>query len=307
MLRIRGLVFNYRRAEQPVLSGIDLDLPRGEILGLLGPNGAGKTTLISLISDLLPLQQGDIMLDGEPLEQARRRQPNALALVPQDYAFYPMLSVAENLQFFGGVQGLGGAILRQRIAYCSAFAQLEVFMTKRAGDLSGGLRRRLNLAIGLLADPAVLLLDEPTVGVDPQSRHFLLDSIRGLRDAGKTILYTSHYMDEVEAICDRVAIIDHGRILLAGSLPEVLRGDAPEARFRLSNPLPKQLHEDWRAHRGLRDEGGNTYALSIAGSDHLSQLLQQLVEARCAVLGMSYGGQNLEQVFMRLTHRSLRD
>ncbi|HEV7616566.1 MAG TPA: ABC transporter ATP-binding protein, partial [Burkholderiaceae bacterium] len=178
MLRIRGLVFNYRRAEQPVLSGIDLNLPRGEILGLLGPNGAGKTTLISLISGLLPLQQGDIMLDGEPLEQARRRQPNALALVPQDYAFYPMLSVAENLQFFGGVQGLGHAILRQRIAYCSAFAQLEAFMTKRAGDLSGGLRRRLNLAIGLLADPAVLLLDEPTVGVDPQSRHFLLDSIR---------------------------------------------------------------------------------------------------------------------------------
>lgn len=309
MLRMHELVFAYRPGEQPALDGITLDIPRGAILGLLGPNGAGKTTLISLISGLLPLKHGNIVLDGAPLEQARRRQPDALALVPQDYAFYPMLTVAENLQFFGGVQGLYGATLRRRVGYCSGFAQIDGFMARRAADLSGGLRRRLNLAIGLLADPALLLLDEPTVGVDPQSRHFLLDSIRGLREAGKTILYTSHYMDEVEAICDRVAIIDHGRILLAGSLAEILAGGAPEVHFRLDRPLAQDLHGEWRARHGLRHEGhaSNTYTLPVTGCADLPQLLQQLVATGCVVLSISYGSENLEQVFMRLTHRSLRD
>ena len=307
MLRIDRIFFQYRRSEQAVLDGIDLEVPRGAIFGLLGPNGAGKTTRISLIAGLLPIDRGAITLGGQSLEQARRQQPNSLALVPQDYAFYPMLTVAENLRFFAGVQGLSREIARQRVAYCASFAQLETVLGKRAGELSGGLRRRLNLAIGLLADPDLLLLDEPTVGVDPQSRHFLLDSIRGLRDQGKTILYTSHYMDEVEAICDRVAIIDHGRILVAGSLPEVLSSDTPEARFRLVQPLPQELRDDWQARLGLQDEGGNAYSLPLAGFQDLPELACRLSEAQCEVLGMSYGGQNLEQVFMRLTHRSLRD
>lgn len=307
MLQINRVFFHYRRGEQPVLDGIDLQVPRGAIFGLLGPNGAGKTTLISLIAGLLPIGKGEIMLGGRHLDDARRQQPNSLALVPQDYAFYPMLTVAENLRFFAGVQGLSREKSRQRVAYCSSFAQLESVLGKRAGELSGGLRRRLNLAIGLLADPDLLLLDEPTVGVDPQSRHFLLDSIRGLRDEGKTILYTSHYMDEVEAICDRVAIIDHGRILVSGSLPEVLCSDVPEARFRLAQPLPQKLHDDWQAHQGLLEEGGNAYSMPLAAFRDLPELANRLSEAQCDVLGMSYGGQNLEQVFMRLTHRSLRD
>lgn len=307
MLQINRVFFHYRRGEQPVLDGIDLQVPRGAIFGLLGPNGAGKTTLISLIAGLLPIGKGEIMLGGQPLDDARWQQPNSLALVPQDYAFYPMLTVAENLRFFAGVQGLPREVSRQRVAYCASFAQLEPVLGKRAGELSGGLRRRLNLAIGLLADPDLLLLDEPTVGVDPQSRHFLLDSIRGLRNEGKTILYTSHYMDEVEAICDRVAIIDHGRILVSGSLPAVLCSDVPEARFRLAQPLPQQLHDDWQAHLGLLAEGGNAYSMPLAAFRDLPELARKLSEAQCDVLGMSYGGQNLEQVFMRLTHRSLRD
>jgi ABC-2 type transport system ATP-binding protein len=307
MLSIRGLGFQYRRSAQPVLNGVDLDVPRGEILGLLGPNGAGKTTLISLISGLFPLQQGSILLNGQALDKARQENPAALALVPQDYAFYPMLTVAENLQFFGGVQGLNGAHLRDRVNYCCTFAQLDSFMGKRAGELSGGLRRRLNLAIGLLSDPDMLLLDEPTVGVDPQSRHFLLESIRGLRDIGKTILYTSHYMDEVEAICNHVAIIDHGRILLSGGLAEVLCGDTPEVHFRLAQTLPDAVQVDWRSKYSLHEEGSAAYSLQVSSAGHIPQLMQQLLDAQCTVLGMSYGGQNLEQVFMRLTQRSLRD
>ena len=153
-----------------------------------------------------------------------------------------MLTCAENLRFFGGVQGLTGARLREREGAAAAFARIESVLARRAGRLSGGLKRRLNLAIGVLGEPQILLLDEPTVGVDPQSRAFLLDSIRSLAGKGRTIVYTSHYMEEVEAICDRVAIIDRGRVLVSGALSEVIRdGSGLEEIFM-------QL-----THRSLRD------------------------------------------------------
>ncbi len=309
MIAVRGLCFQYPGSPSPVLQDIELALPRGRILGLLGPNGAGKTTLISMLSGLLPLGRGGIEIEGEPLATLRRRRPAALATVPQDHAFYPMLTVAQNLQFFGGVQGLSGGALRERVDYCSHFGQLQGLMGQRAAELSGGLRRRLNLAIGLLADPAVLLLDEPTVGVDPQARHFLLDAIRSLRDAGKTMLYTSHYMDEVEAICDQVAIIDHGRILLAGSLGSVLADGGAQTRLHLAEALTPELYASWQARFGLTADhaGAAIYDLPRAGFEALPRLLEELTAARCTLLDLSCGAPNLEQIFMRLTRRSLRD
>ncbi len=310
MLGIRGLSFRYPKGAAPVLQDIDLTLPRGRILGLLGPNGAGKTTLISILSGLLPPGTGQLEVGGTALAALRRERPALLAAVPQDYAFYPMLTVAENLSFFGGVQGLRGEALRERVAYCTRFGQLQGFLHQRAAVLSGGLRRRLNLAIGLLAEPEVLLLDEPTVGVDPQARHFLLDAIRSLRDAGKTILYTSHYMDEVEAICDFVAIIDHGRILLSGSLSDVLAHGGGQTRLRFAQALDPQLLARWQTQYGMTIEAaaaGAVYVLPQAGFEMLPKLLEEVAAARCALLGLSCGAQNLEQVFMRLTKRSLRD
>jgi ABC-2 type transport system ATP-binding protein len=252
MLSVDGVSFRYPGGEEPVLRELSISVPAGGIFGLLGPNGAGKTTLISILAGQLRASSGRVTVDGAPLEELRRREPASLGLVPQEFAVYPMLTCTENLRFFGGVQGLGGARLRERVASVANFARIVNVLPRRAGELSGGLRRRLNLAIGLLTEPRILLLDEPTVGVDPQSRSFLLDSIRALAGEGRTILYTSHYMEEVEAICDHVAIIDAGRVLRQGALAELLRDDAAMVPVRHSSRSLEQLFMHLTS-RSLRD------------------------------------------------------
>lgn len=171
MLVIRNLSYCYPHTEKPALAGVSLNAERGQILGLLGPNGAGKTTLISHLSGILQVQQGDISIDGLPLAVIRHNTPTRIAVAPQEYAFYPMLTAIENLECFAAAGGLGGDRKRQRIGECLAFSQLERFAQVRAERLSGGLKRRLNLAIALLPEPELILLDEPTVGVDPQREH----------------------------------------------------------------------------------------------------------------------------------------
>jgi ABC-2 type transport system ATP-binding protein len=251
MLKVEGLTFRYPGGDEDVLHGLSIEVPSGGIFGLLGPNGAGKTTLISILAGQLRAPGGRVTVDGAPLEEARRREPSLLGLVPQEFAFYPMLTCAENLRFFAGVQGLTGERLRERVASVAAFARIENVLKRRAGQLSGGLRRRLNLAIGLLTEPRILLLDEPTVGVDPQSRAFLLESIRGLAAADRCIIYTSHYMEEVEAICDRVAIIDAGRVLREGDLSELLRDEAAVVTVRERRSLEQLFMH--LTNRSLRD------------------------------------------------------
>jgi ABC-2 type transport system ATP-binding protein len=305
-LSLRDVSFRYRGATQAALHGLTLAIPRGGIFGLLGPNGAGKTTLISLIAGQLGGAGGAMALDDVLLAEARRRAPRSLGLVPQEHAFYPMLTCRENLRFFGGVQGLGAARLAARVAAVSALARLEPVLERRAGELSGGLKRRLNFAIGLLTEPEVLLLDEPTVGVDAQSRAFLLEQIRSLAAPDRIIVYTSHYMEEVQAICDRVAIIDHGRVLLAGALADVLHDSAGSLALRLSAPLPAALAAEWRARYGLREEGARRYRLRVGAAD-LVQALQTAQAAGCEPLSVAYGEHDLGQLFMRLTDRSLRD
>ncbi len=232
MLKIDRLSFRYPGGDEAVLHDLSIEVPAGGIFGLLGPNGAGKTTLISILAGQLRASAGRVTFDGTPLEELRRRAPSSLGLVPQEFAFYPMLTCGENLRFFAAVQGLAPEHVRERVAAVAAFARIENVLARRAGELSGGLRRRLNLAIGLLTEPRILLLDEPTVGVDPQSRAFLLDSIRALAGAGQTIVYTSHYMEEVEAICDHVAIIDGGKVLRQGALAELLSDEAAVVTVR---------------------------------------------------------------------------
>ncbi|MCL2589774.1 MAG: ABC transporter ATP-binding protein [Betaproteobacteria bacterium] len=231
MIRLDNLRYRYRPGVPLALDGVSVSIARGSIHGLLGPNGAGKTTLISLLAGLLVPQEGCIVVDGEPLNDWRAARLNAIALVPQDYAFYPMLTVAENLAFFAGVQGLPRRERQCQCAKALAFSRLETVANQRAGELSGGLRRRLNLAVGLTGEPEILLLDEPTVGVDSQSRRFLLEAVRQFAATGRTVLYTSHYMEEVEAVCTDVSIIDHGKVLLAGSAAEVKCGRTLEQVF----------------------------------------------------------------------------
>jgi ABC-2 type transport system ATP-binding protein len=283
-LTVEGLSYRYPGAAEPALREVTLEIPSGGVFGLLGPNGAGKTTLLSILS-----------------------RKYAVSLVPQEYAFYPMLTCGENLRFFGGVQGLHGERLAQRVAAVAMLTRIESVLTRRAGELSGGLKRRLNLAIGLLIEPAVLLLDEPTVGVDPQSRAFLLETIRSLAAPGRIVVYTSHYMEEVQALCDRIAILDHGRVLVCGALEEILRDRTGLLTLRLGAPLPARLADDWLQRYALQDDGGGRYRLWMLEAAAVSRALEDARDAGCEPLAIAYGERDLEQVFMQLTRRSLRD
>ena len=296
LLTLTDVSFRYPGAEQDAVRQVTLQPQPGEVFGLLGPNGAGKSTLMALISGLLVPQSGCI-----------KRQPQRFALVPQELAFYPMLSCRENLEFFAGVQGLRRALLRERVQHCIELAQLQAAAEQRAGHCSGGLKRRLNFAIGLLTDPDLLLLDEPTVGVDPQSRAHLLAATASLRAQGKTLIYTSHYMEEVQALCDRVAIIDHGRVLVQGRLDALLTEAEPALRLRFA-VLPAQT--DWQ------QLPAGFEALPVDGPDHRfrktaeqnwSTLLAHFERHGLHCQQLQYGHRHLEDLFLQLTHRTLRD
>ena len=306
-LSLRAVSFRYSGAADDALHGFSLDIAAGGIFGLLGPNGAGKTTLIGLIAGQLVGANATMLLDGRPLAEVRHERPRLLGLVPQELAFYPMLSARENLRFFGAVQGLARARLAERIDAVAAFARLEGVLDRRAAELSGGLKRRLNLAIGLLAEPPIILLDEPTVGVDAQSRAFLIEGIRSLAAPGRIVLYTSHYMEEVQAVCDRVAIMDHGHVLVSGTLDELLREGAGVMNLTLSAPLPAALADDWRVRYALRDEGERRYRLQISKPRRALDALHEASAAGCAPLAIAYGERDLGELFMQLTDRALRD
>jgi ABC-2 type transport system ATP-binding protein len=306
MLSICNLSFQYPAAERPALQDISLEARRGEVLGLLGPNGAGKTTLIAHLAGLLPIQGGYIAIDGQPLAAIRAAQPTRIAVAPQEYAFYAMLTVAENLDCFAGVGGLNGAKKKARIAASLAFAQLENYRNVRAERLSGGLKRRLNLAIALLHEPELLLFDEPTVGVDPQSRAFLLDAVKQLAKAGCTVIYTSHYMEEVEAIADRVVILDHGRVLKSGTLHELLADSSTQLNLAVEGGNTERLMPVL-APFGPVTQLAEGVQLALAPGQTLAAVLAAVQSAGMVVRQVRFGHANLEHVFMALTHRYLRD
>ena len=304
MLTIEHLGHRYRHATSAALDDVSLTARRGGVLGLLGPNGAGKTTLISHLAGLLALQQGTILIDGQPLQAVRASTPTRIAVAPQDYAFYPMLSVAENLACFAAAGRLAGTRRRQRVAACLAFAQLERFAGTRAERLSGGLKRRLNLAIALLPEPELMLFDEPTVGVDPQSRAFMLDAIKTLAQQGAAVIYTSHYMEEIEALADHVVILDQGRVLRAGSLDELLAQDASVLTLAADGISPAALGE-LLARFGTVEAQGERLRLQTRATPAL--VFAALDAAGAHVRHAEFGRGNLEQLFMSLTRRSLRD
>jgi ABC-2 type transport system ATP-binding protein len=289
VLHIDQLSFRYPAQSAPAVDRVSLDVRAGEVLGLLGPNGAGKSTLIRLVVGVERPQTGRIERPPAPLT----------AWAPQDYAFYPMLSCRENLALFAGAARLRGATARERIDHCLARLNLEAHADRRADACSGGIRRRLNVAIALLARPQLLLLDEPTANVDPQSRAFLLDTVRALAADGTAVVYSSHYMEEVEAVCDRVAIIDQGRVLAQGALRELLSD--PSRRLTIGCKRPPRVD-------GLvftADAARWTCALPPEMT--LEAALARIAAAGIALSSVQYGDRDLEDLFLRLTDRHLRD
>lgn len=217
-----AVVKHYKNAPDPALNNFNLRVRQGEFFGLLGPNGAGKTTAISILSGLFPPDRGTVLIMGKEF----RRQPNKIkqltGLVPQDIALYDKLTAHENLVFFGKLFGLSGEKLQERVAVCLEIAVLTDYADRLVSTYSGGMKRRLNLAAGLLNDPQILFLDEPTVGIDAQSRHLIHEQLVELNQRGTTILYTTHYMEEAQELCSRVGIIDSGSLIQQGIPAELL-------------------------------------------------------------------------------------
>jgi ABC-2 type transport system ATP-binding protein len=227
IIEIRELTKFYKGNEEPAIRNISLTINTGEIFGLLGPNGAGKTTTISILCGLFSPTSGNVRINGMDIHGDLDKIKRIIGVVPQDVALYPTLTALENLRFFGNMFGLRGKELDDRILENLKFFGLEKFARKRVNSYSGGMKRRVNLIAGLLHEPKILFLDEPTVGIDVQSRIVILDYLEEINKAGKTIIYTSHYMEEAENLCTRVAIIDRGVIISMGK-PKDLVSEHPE-------------------------------------------------------------------------------
>jgi ABC-2 type transport system ATP-binding protein len=297
---VRGLSHRYARGAREALSGIDLSIPRGSCFGLLGPNGAGKSTLISLMTGMIAPQSGEIHVEGVSAAADPKALRRAGALAPQDFAFYPQLSGADNLDYFAGLYRIAKADWPARRAAAVAATDLEGWLDKPAETYSGGLKRRLNLAIALINAPRILYLDEPTVGIDARSRQTILEAIKALKADGVTIVYTSHYMEEVEQLCDAVAVIDHGKLVLQGRTTELLT-EAAARRLTVTLAAPatakaktalKALAADWSVE-GRVD-------LDLAGQGDLPAVLEQLQAAGLKVARAEYGVSRLETLYLGL-------
>jgi ABC-2 type transport system ATP-binding protein len=305
MIRIQGLHKAYD--DVIALRGINLNFRKGAITGLLGPNGAGKTTLVSILTGIVKMTSGRVVINGMDLDREPEAIKSITGIVPQSLSLYPLLTPHENLEYFGALYGLRGAALKERMAFSIEVASLQSFLHKRAGKCSGGMQRRLNLAIGLLNDPAILYLDEPTVGVDAQSRQYILDMIRKINiENGTTIIYTSHYISEIEQISDDVVIIDEGSIILNDTKQNIL--SSSDACSILVDPAHTLTAEDLQGLDGTILDGSTIY---VPRSDrfysHIMTIMALLREKKVGIVNIRYNTNRLEDLYLHLTSRQLRD
>jgi ABC-2 type transport system ATP-binding protein len=293
-----------RFGDLTAVAGVSLAVQERACLGLLGPNGAGKSTLIRSIAGRVIPDSGSIRVFGQPAGSAAARA--ALGWVPQDLALYPLLTARENLEAFGRYQGLRGKTLRDGIHWCLEWAALADRADAVVKTLSGGMRRRLNMAAGLVHRPRLVLLDEPTVGVDPQSRNRIFEMVEGLRGDGTTVIYTTHYMEEAERLCDAIAIIDHGKVIAQGPKEELVEqsfGRRSDVLMRFAADVDNLAA--WAgAHGGALDNGVAHFA--VAQPTDIATLLDAAAHDGLEVIDVVLRRPNLESVFLHLTGRELR-
>lgn len=282
----------------------------GEIFGFLGPNGAGKTTTINMICGLLNPDAGEIELDGQALTPDRPALRQKLGVVPQEIALYEELNAYENLRFWGQLYDLSGNLLRDRIHELLQLSGLTERAKDRVKTYSGGMKRRLNMIAGLLHRPALLLLDEPTVGIDPQGRHNILDSVKEIAAQGTTILYTTHYLDEAEALCDRLAIIDHGRILAMGTESEIKNSVGENSIIRMTGDINKKAIESLTtrfAHLKIESHQERELLLSFSPIERAGEIIEALYALDLNIENLQIKEPSLDSAFIKLTGRDLRD
>jgi ABC-2 type transport system ATP-binding protein len=306
VLEVTGIRKRFGKTQ--ALDGVSLAVAEGEMFGLLGPNGAGKTTLISILCGLTAADEGEVRLLGQVFDSSHRELRRLVGLGTQDLSIYPDLSARENLRFFGKLYGLGGRELADRVDELLAAVGLADRADDRAGTFSGGMKRRLNLAAAVVHRPRLLFLDEPTTGVDPQSRNHIFEHVKRLNAAGVTVIYTSHYMEEVQKLCKRIAILDGGRMLACDTLPHLLKLQDATIRVSVTDP-PGDFADRLAALPGVkRCEPGDGFELTV---DDPAPVLAR-VASLCTQLGIELTQvttrePTLERIFLHLTGRELRD
>lgn len=312
MLTIQDLCKSY--GQQDIVKNLGLHIEKGESYGLLGPNGAGKSTTIGMISGLLKPTSGSILVDGISVTEQTKKAQQRIGVVPQEIALYMPMTAKENLMFWGRMYGLRGQLLKDRIVEVLEIIGLTDRANDKVGTFSGGMKRRVNIGAAILHQPELLIMDEPTVGIDPQSRNHILETVKQLNEQGMTIIYTSHYMEEVEFLCKRIGIMDQGNLLAEGSIDELkqLIGNHTSVRVTLQDNISnqtqlQQLLQESCPNEIFVFEDRMLRTTSQEAQRVLVVILPLLAQLKATVTSIELVEPNLEQVFLHLTGRSLRD
>ena len=309
LMTVKNLTKSFK--ENTVLKHISFEVYRGEVLCILGPNGAGKSTTINILTAALGSDSGEILFRGNKISKQLRAYKKTVGIVPQDIALYEELSAESNLRFFASLYGLHGSKLEEAVTQALVFAGLDDRRKDKVKTFSGGMKRRLNIACAIAHHPELVIMDEPTVGIDPQSRNHILDSIKKLRDQGMTVIYTTHYMEEVEVISSRIIIMDHGAIIAEGT-KETLKEDIEnEKRYTIEvEENGKITHDEFFAIEGIKTVNivGNTIEIStLKGIENLDRIIALLCDGGEKIRNITSEAASLETVFLKMTGRKLRD
>lgn len=308
MLVAKNLSKSYK--EVKALSNVNLSIEKGELYGMLGPNGAGKTTTISILSSLLKPDTGEIYYEDKPLYQNVSECKKLIGVVPQEIALYEDLTASENLKFWGTMYGIKGKKLQQKSDELLEFLGLADRKNHKIQTYSGGMKRRINIAAALLHDPKIVFMDEPTVGIDPQSRNLIFEVIEELHRRGLTMIYTTHYMEEAERLCDRIGIIDEGKIIAEGSLDELRANSSikEEIHLKYSNPHKNGLDNLSERYKGQLIINEDYLVLSSSKANaELPELIQLCSQSELLLDKIDIRSLSLESIFLELTGKSLRD
>lgn len=309
ILSVKKLEKSYK--EKKVIKGIDFDVNKGEILCILGPNGAGKSTTINILTGALRYEQGEVLSHNAPIEKSLKDYKNRLGIVPQDIALYEELSAQQNICFFASLYGLKGSDLKLKCQKALEFVGLEDRKKDKVNTFSSGMKRRLNIACAIAHEPELLIMDEPTVGIDPQSRSHILGSIKKLRDNGMTVIYTTHYMEEVEEISTRILVMDHGQIIAGGTKESLKEEMHAENIYHIEVPSVSGLEErDFYSITGVtavQMKENHIQINTLKNVENLDQIINICLTSNTKIHGISCETPSLETVFLKLTGRSLRD
>jgi ABC-2 type transport system ATP-binding protein len=309
LLTVSNLTKRFK--EHCVLAGSSFTVGTGEVLCILGPNGAGKSTTINILTGVIPKDSGDIYFRNVPVGQQMRAYKQQLGFVPQDITLYEELTPEENISFFAALYGLSGRRRKDAVEEALSFAGLEQHRREKVKTFSGGMKRRLNIACAIAHHPSLVIMDEPTVGIDPQSRNHILESILQLRDAGMTIIYTTHYMEEVEAISSRIIIMDHGTIIAGGTKESLKESVAQDRQYTIEIEGDGKITESqFYTIAGVQKvhiDGSSITISSVHGIENLDQIIGLLTDAQERIRNITSSTASLETVFLKLTGRMLRD